>query len=233
MRAHRLLARLATAGAMIAAAAGAALIAPGVATAVPGQNYPPPPPALTVSAGSVGLGQRVSIAGVGFARREPVTVAIRYRISLRPGQYGPSIPMRGGSGRSNNQGEYRDRVGLVFPGYATITVRGKRSGKTASATVRVLAWQSPWPRQFRGDGFENGGPALQAPLRNAFGVPHFRYMSNETTLSEGQPPSAATERRGGGADAQLLAGLIGIAGMLSSGLVGMRVARRRRGGANA
>src|SRR5688572_14273844 len=120
MRAHRTMALLGKAGAMIAAIAAAALIAPGAAVAAPAvNNYPAPEPALTVNAGSISAGRTVRISGVGFDAKEPVSISVRYRLTSRKSIKQPRFA-REPQGRANSDGEYRSGVSLLLPGRATI-----------------------------------------------------------------------------------------------------------------
>ena len=148
MRARRTVTR---AVALLVAAVGAALITPAVAAAAPkvaNDPYPAPPPSLTVSSAAVTTGKSVRVSGSGFASKEPVSITVRYRITLRSASFHP--PFGGHAvGRADGQGKVKSTVALKFPGYATITVRGIKSHKSASVTVRVLAWRGAWPAHFK------------------------------------------------------------------------------------
>jgi hypothetical protein len=147
MRAQRILARLATAGAMIAAVVAATLVAPGVAAAHH-DPYPAPSSSLTVSSGTVTVGRSVTVFGNGFARDEIVKLTVRYQMHLGQGSHGPSVSFGAGSVRANNHGKFSKRISLWVPGTATITANGLRSGKIASAAVRVVTWGRYGPRFF-------------------------------------------------------------------------------------
>jgi hypothetical protein len=209
MRAHRTLARFATAGAMIVAGLGATLLAPGIANANPtvgaAEAYPPQPPSVTVNHGSVQTGSTVKVAGKGFARGEPVAVHVRYRII--PGSAAFDPPFGGyGTVHANRNGKVMAKVPLQFPGYATITVKGLRSHKKASVTVRVYAWMNPWAGWFRWGGFD----APRGLTAGALGI---------VPISETTPAGRTAD------GAQLLAGLLGVTGMLGTGVLTFR--RRR------
>ena len=161
MRTQRRLAVLAAAGTMIMAAAGV-LLAPGVASANPGDdehsrgrpgyhapsnngqgagngnNYPAPPASVGVSSGTVRAGQSVRVTGNGFGRHEPVVIQVRYRPATRFWFPWQGFVMGQQTVRTNNDGRFSTHVQTWLPGKVTITARGLRSGKTGSATVRVL-----------------------------------------------------------------------------------------------
>jgi hypothetical protein len=210
MRAHRTLALLVAAGAL-AVGVGTAVLVPGVAAAAPGYTVPPPgpypapPPAVTVNTATVTTGKTVRVYGNGFASKEPVAISIKYRITPRSAAFNPPYG-GGGMDKADGQGRVRAKVALKFPGYATITVKGLRSHKSASVTVRVLAWRGAWGGLFRETGFSADSAtvdvAAQQQLRLASG-----------TTNEPQP------------DAELLAGMLGVVGLLGTGVVALR--RRR------
>jgi hypothetical protein len=215
-------ARLVATGAMLVVGAGAALLSPGVASAAPegyghgaggaggvaGGAYPAPKPTLTVNAASVTTGRAVRISGSGFRKGEPVAIVVRYRITLRSAAFPPAWG-QGGIARANDQGKVMSRVSLNYPGYATITVKGLKSHKTASVTVRVLAWRNPWAWGGFGGFFQQGGFVASA-------VPEMKLAGNTVDhQSTGD----------GTASAQLLAGLLGVVGLLGSAVFALR--RRR------
>jgi hypothetical protein len=222
MRAHRTVARLVATGAMLVVGAGAALLSPGVASAAPegyghgaggaggaaGGAYPAPKPTLMVNAASVTTGRAVRIAGSGFRKGEPVIITVRYRITLHSPAFPPAWG-QGGVTRANGQGKVMSRVSLNYPGYATITVKGLKSHKTASATVRVLAWRNPWAWGGFGGFFQQGGfVASAAPALKLAG-----NTVNDQSTGDGT------------ASAQLLAGLLGVVGLFGSAVFALR--RRR------
>jgi hypothetical protein len=246
MRAHRIISLVAATGAMVAAVAGAALISPGVACAAPAvpavAAYPAPPPSLTVSSPSVTTGRTVRVLGNGFVAGERVAVVLRYRITLRSAGFGPVYaPHISGGSRADDQGKVHARVTLTVPGYATVTVRGLRSHKSASVTIRVSAWRSswPWPFFFGGgsfDGSESGfrvanaafgstvsGSTVSGSTVDAGGS---RLVANEASLNGSG--SLAGGSRGVAPEAQLLAGLLGVTALVGSGLLTFRTLRRRR-----
>ena len=227
MRAHRTVARLVATGAMLVVGAGAALLSPGVASAAPegyghgaggaggaaGGAYPAPKPTLMVNAASVTTGRAVRIAGSGFRKGEPVVIVVRYRITLHSPAFPPAWG-QGGVTRANAQGKVMSRVSLNYPGYATISVKGLKSHKTASVTVKVLAWRNPWAWGGFGGFFQQGGfvasglGAASAPASSVL-----KLAGNEESTSDGT------------ASAQLLAGLLGVVGLLGSAVFALR--RRR------
>jgi hypothetical protein len=227
MRAHRTVARLVATGAMVVVTATAALLSPGVASAAPegyghgaggagsaaGGAYPAPKPTLTVNAASVTTGRAVRITGSGFRKGEPVAIVVRYRITLRSPAFPPAWG-QGGITRANAQGKVKSRVSLNYPGYATITVKGLRSHKTASVTVRVLAWRNPWSWGGFGGFFQQGGFAVSSV------APAMRLDAH--TVGNTVDDQSTGD---GAAGAQLLAGLLGVVGLLGSAVFALR--RRR------
>jgi hypothetical protein len=222
MRAHRTVALLLAAGAMMVVGAGAALVSPGVAAAAPGYGnghgggaaaggaYPAPKPVLMVNAHSVTTGGTVRVRGAGFAKGEPVVVTIRYRITLGSAAFHPPFG-GGGYDRANRQGKVMGRVSLRYPGYATITIKGLKSHKRASVTVRVLAWRGQWGGFFRMGGMT--GDSFLGGLSTSVGVPAMQLKADtrDTTSSDNS--------------AQLVAGLFGVVGLMGSAAVAFR--RRR------
>jgi hypothetical protein len=190
---------------------GVAVLVPGVASANPTvrpEEYPAPPPAVTVNSGTVTTGKTVRLSGTGYANKEPVMITVRYRITPRSHAFDPPYG-GGGIDKADGQGRVRAKVALKFPGYATITVKGTRSKKTASVTVRVLAWRGAWGGVFRESGFTTGGS-----------------MSADTAVAEAQELKLASgPATGGQPDAELLAGMLGVVGLLGTGVVALR--RRR------
>jgi len=134
MRAHRVLAFLATAGAVLVATASIALVGPGVAAAAPGggqkpaapsgpQSYPPPPPLLVSNRGTVKVGQKIRLFGNHFGYRETVVIRVAH---------GPTIRVT-----TDRYGRFGSSVQLNVRGTITITALGKTSGFTASVTITV------------------------------------------------------------------------------------------------
>jgi hypothetical protein len=141
MRAHRALALLATAGAVLVATATAALVGPVAANAAPApapsppvasgpQFYPPPPPALTSNRGTVKVGQNAHVFGNHFGYRESVVITISYSA----GGHGRTIVVG-----TDRFGRFGANVTLRIAGSATITARGRRSHFSASVTITVRA----------------------------------------------------------------------------------------------
>jgi hypothetical protein len=232
MRAHRTVARLVATGAMLVVGAGAALLSPGVASAAPegyghgaggaggvaGGAYPAPKPTLTVNAASVTTGRAVRISGSGFRKGEPVAIVVRYRITLRSAAFPPAWG-QGGIARANDQGKVMSRVSLNYPGYATITVKGLKSHKTASVTVRVLAWRNPWAWGGFGGFFQQGGFAASSSS-GKYSMASMRLAANTAGNTVDDQSTGD-----GAAGAQLLAGLLGVVGLFGSAVFALR--RRR------
>lgn len=247
----------ALAGALVAAAV---LGAPTAAHAEPGgaaaaaANYPAPEPAVRVSSGSVSTGGAVRIAGKRFLPGEPISIRVKYRITRHSGGFDGPFPARvSGDRRADDDGRFSAKVRLTSPGYATIKVTGKKSGQSASVTVRVLAWRGTY--DFGGDDFFAGTP-LGNGVRNHGGHDDhwdggdrpagfygpffggwspFRLSANETSLahggtsgtagtSDGADNQAAGTGTSGAHGADLVASLLGITALIGSGLI----LRRRR-----
>jgi hypothetical protein len=243
----------ALAGALVAAAV---LGAPTAAHAEPegaaaaAANYPAPEPALRVSSASVSTGSAVRIAGKRFLPGEPISIRVKYRITRHSGGFdGPFPASVSGDRRTDDDGKFHAKVRLTSPGYATIKVTGKRSGQSASVTVRVLAWRGSY--SFGGDDFFAGTP-LGNGVRNhgghgghddhwdggdrpaGFYGPFFggwspfRLSANETSLDATQAGAgtdlAAETQTNGAHGADLVSGLLGITALIGSGFI----LRRRR-----
>jgi hypothetical protein len=150
------------AGALVAAAVLGAPTAAhaepeGAAAAAAAANYPAPEPAVRVSSGSVSTGGAVRIAGKRFLPGEPISIRVKYRITRHSGGFdGPFPASVSGDRRADEDGKFHAKVRLTSPGYATIKVTGKKSGESASVTVRVLAWRGSY--SFGGDDFFAGTP---------------------------------------------------------------------------
>ena len=241
MRAQRTMALLVGAVAMIAAVAGAALIGPGAASAAPAaaaNAYPAPPPSVTVNAGSVTPGRSVRLSGMGFGNGEPVLIDVVYRIIPGTPALQPPFPGPGsGISRADASGNVRARVALTFPGYATITVRGLHSHKTARVTVRVVLWGGNRPMYFRPGTFNGpfgGGGLGVGAFGGAFGFGagfpfggggagpiNYQAGPSELMLASHQQPAPNTP-----AGAELLAGALGVVGLMGSAFVTVRSTRR-------
>jgi hypothetical protein len=105
------------------------------ATAAPNVPYPPAAPALTVNRGSVRAGASVKATGNGFRPSERIYVTILYR----PPLWGPATSVQSYDAHADKKGSFAIRVEMRLPGTAIILAQGVRSGKTASATVRVTS----------------------------------------------------------------------------------------------
>jgi hypothetical protein len=173
MRAQR---RLALLAAGIFMTAAGVLLAPGVASANPGNDghgrgrpgyhepggngsgyghgsgnhYPAPPASVTVSSGTVRAGKSVRVSGNGFGRREPVLVQTRYRPATRYWFPRQGIIVGQQTVWTNHQGRFSTYVQTWLQGTITITARGQHSGRTGSASVTVL------PRHGRSHGSGGG-----------------------------------------------------------------------------
>src|SRR5262245_17978663 len=121
MRARQLWALTAAA---LLTAGGFALLAPGSATAAPVQFYPPPPPALTVDAGTVNVGDSVVVHGSAFAPFELISISIR--MLHRP----KFVPVRYGWGRD------KDAMGVTSENIAcSCALKADANGKFKTTVV--------------------------------------------------------------------------------------------------
>ncbi len=241
MRAHRALALLATAGAMLVAVAGATLAGPGAASAAPGprhpkppapgnpQAYPPPPPLLVVNRGTVKVGQSVHTFGNHFGFHEKVIIVVRFK---------PVHGSGGGGGfttstTTDRYGRFGLNLKLSVAGKAVITARGVTSHLSASVTVRVLgrmhaAPAAPQPKPlgtlstYNPLVAQNGPPGLlaggQAAGVNAGGDANLVANSKELTPGSGQFPMGAVG---------------GVAALLGGTLLTLLALKRRRGEADS
>jgi hypothetical protein len=101
------------------------------------QPYPPPVPVVTVSPGTVVVGECVEVAGTGFAPGEQVDIVVTYQA---PGVAGGSQSVS-----ADASGEFGTCVTLDRAGTAIITATGARSGRSGSATVTVLLSRDALP----------------------------------------------------------------------------------------
>ena len=149
--------------------------------------------------------------------------------------------------RADDGGKFSAKVRLTSPGYATIKVTGKKSGQSASVTVRVLAWRGSY--SFGGDDFFAGTPLGNGASSNG-GHDHwdggdrpagfygpffggwspFRLSANETSLTDATAAEAGDLAAGTGTGtngahgADVVASLLGLTALIGSGFV----LRRRR-----
>jgi hypothetical protein len=167
-----------------------------------------------VSSNSVTTGGSVRVAGTGFAKNEPVQITIRYRITLRSAAFNPPFG-GGGYDRANAKGKVTGRVTLKYPGYATITIKGLKSHKRASATVRVLAWRGSWGGFFRMGGLTGG-------FFHMGGVPGWPFAGGMQLKADTKDTTSSDN------SAQLVLGLLGVVGLMGSAAVALK--RRRLNG---
>lgn len=105
------------------------------AAAAPTAPYPPAAPALTVNRGSVRAGDSVRASGNGFRPSERIYITILYR----PPLWGPSTSVQSYDTYATKKGTFSVWAEMHLPGTAVILAEGFRSGRSASATVRVTA----------------------------------------------------------------------------------------------
>ncbi|MDG6100822.1 hypothetical protein Daura_02205 [Dactylosporangium aurantiacum] len=199
-----------------------------------------------MSSASVSTGGAVRIAGKRFLPGEPISIRVKYRITRHSGGFDSPFPARvSGDRRADEDGRFSAKVRLTSPGYATIKVTGKKSGQSASVTVRVLAWRGSY--SFGGDDFFAGTPLGDGVRDNGGhhrwdggdrpagfygpffgGWSPFRLSGNETSLNDtagaGSDNLAAQGQPDPVHGADLVAGLLGLTALVGSGLM----LRRRR-----
>lgn len=208
-----------------------------------------------MSSATVSTGGAVRIAGKRFLPGEPIAIRVKYRITRHSGGFDSPFPPRvSGDRRADDDGRFSAKVRLTSPGYATITVTGKKSGQSASVTVRVLAWRGTY--SFGGDDFFAGTPLGDGVRHDGGSNGHnsgqddrwdggdrpagfygpffggwspFRLSANETALTGDLSGTrgdnlAAGEQTNTAHGADLVAGLLGLTALIGSGLV----MRRRR-----
>jgi hypothetical protein len=101
-------------------------------------HYPAPPASVAVSAGTVHAGKAVRVTGNGFGRHELVVVQTRYRPATQFWFPRQGIVIGQQTVHTDNHGRFSAYTQTWLPGKIRITARGLRSGKTGSATVKVL-----------------------------------------------------------------------------------------------
>ncbi|GAA3231986.1 hypothetical protein GCM10010532_067750 [Dactylosporangium siamense] len=199
-----------------------------------------------MSSGSVSTGGAVRIVGKRFLPGEPISIRVKYRITRHSGGFDSPFPASvSGDRRAGDDGKFSAKVRLTSPGYATIKVTGKKSGQSASVTVRVLAWRGSY--DFGGDDFFAGTPLGNGVRKDNHGWDGgdrpagfygpffggwspFKLSANETSLAgatstEATDLAADTDTSTGTAHgADMVASLLGITALIGSGFI----LRRRR-----
>jgi hypothetical protein len=165
------------------------------ASATPAVPYPPAPPSLVVNHGVVKKGGIVRATGRQFQARERVSIVIR----LKPQGSNIFRVLRTTSGRADRKGKIAFRMRLTSAGNVTITVIGRTSSQSASASVVVLS-----------------GRKLGRTLR---------LKPAAFTGSDVRPAAPKAASSAGSINGLAIAGLAFMAG---SALVTQRVVRRRR-----
>lgn len=115
--------------------AGVTTLSAEAASAAPHDPYPPAASALTVNRGTVRVGGSVRATGNGFRGHERVWVTVLYR-PLYWDHYTTVLQNYGVHAGRN--GKFSVSVRMYLPGTAIIKAHGVRSGRSASAPVRVL-----------------------------------------------------------------------------------------------
>ena len=243
MRARTLSARKVLGGLCGAIVAAAVLGAPTSAQAAPEATYPAPAPAIRVSSGSVSPGDAVRLSGKSFIAGEPIAITVLYKVGRHSDGNDGWGTRISGDRRADDDGKFAARVRFGTPGYAVIKVTGKKSHKTVKVSVRVHGWDRDNDWGDRGGDWDDYDFFSGTPLANAGrghwdgndrpigfygpfrdGWSPFKLSGNEeSSKSAIAAGSAGTESHTYGAD--LVPGLLGLAALIGSGLVGLR--RRR------
>ncbi|HEV2087210.1 MAG TPA: hypothetical protein VGR21_02745 [Cryptosporangiaceae bacterium] len=100
-------------------------------------DYPAPSPSLTVSEGTVVVGESVTVSGTGFGSGDTVAIDLTYVNGGGGG--GGGVPAAVVTVvRASPDGTFSTAVRFGQVGLARITATGSPSGLSASVTVRVL-----------------------------------------------------------------------------------------------
>jgi len=149
------------------------------------QPYPPNVPDVTLSATTAVVGETITISGSNFGPNEivDITITINPLAAPAPGAAttrggGTAVAMgmvpvarpvqRGGYGSTtlqavtNAEGEFSVRYRVRLPGEYTITVTGRESGVTATATLTVFRSRLPVTGSGVGTQIAVGGGLLAA-----------------------------------------------------------------------
>lgn len=114
------------------------------ATAASADEYPPPPPALSATPGTVIAGSTVTVTGINFGPNDLVTLTVSTNTNAAPAPADAVyVPVAYSAAaqvtvQADANGSFTTFLTLHTPGLATITAVGDPSGRTASTTVRVL-----------------------------------------------------------------------------------------------
>lgn len=104
------------------------------AVTAPHGPYPPTAPALTVNRGTVRAGSSVRASGNGFRSREWISIKVLYQTQHSSRQRAVLQSRI----YTNRRGGFSLNVRLSYAGTAIIQAYAGRTGRTASAAVRVL-----------------------------------------------------------------------------------------------
>jgi hypothetical protein len=106
----------------------------GAASATPRGPYPPPPPSLVVNKGVVKYGVTIKATGRKFAAKEKVYVTVYFKAK---GSNKVKI-VKTASVYADKNGKFAVNVKMSKAGIAIIAVTGKKSRKSAQASVYVI-----------------------------------------------------------------------------------------------
>jgi len=188
--------------------AGVTTLSAEAASAAPNDPYPPTVPALTVNRGTVRVGSSVRATGKGFRSHERVWIAVLYH-PLYWDHYTTVLQDYGV--HANRNGRFSIKVRMYLPGTAVIKAYGVRSGRLASAPVRVLLF-----------GHGLGGWMITRAGYTYSGRPMAVSPVTSSTVSSAPRNESPT-----GMPAVTLAGL-GVLALAGSALITRNTIRRRR-----
>jgi hypothetical protein len=187
--------------------AGVTTLSAEAASAAPNDPYPPTAPALTVNRGTVRVGGSVRATGNGFRSHERVWITVLYH----PLHWDHYTTVQDYGIHANRNGRFSINVRMYLPGTAIIRAYGVRSGRSASAPVRVLRF-----------GHGLGGWLITRAGYTYSGKP--MAVSPVTTSTVASPPRKETPTD---TPAVAVAGL-GVLALAGSALITRKTMRRRR-----
>ena len=207
---------LASLVAWLVIAAGVTTLTTSAASAAPSPQYPPTASALTVNRGTVRVGEAVRATGRGFGKYERVYVTVLYR-PTNWDHY--TTLLQNYSARASRKGKFSISVRMHLPGTAIVQARGARSGKSASAPVRVLLF-GPGGLFGHGGLFGNGN--------SGWSMTPAGYTSTSGTATTTSTVAAQPREEQPSSTPALAAAGLGVLGLAGSVVFTHRQMRRRR-----